>query len=675
MTPGLPMAEANEVLAWLLVLWAAGWLCRPLARLAMPGQGDDGVLTGLALGWTLGGFAPWCAAALGLIDFTRHGPAAAAAALGAAFLLARPRAPAPALPLRRRLGLEGLALGLFGLGLVQRLAVPDLVGLEKFTDLAFLTAAMQATAMPFPDPWFAGEAVNYYHLGHATAALWGNLAGLPAHHAYQLAVATLFALTGALVWHLLHELLRARGAAVAAVAALAGTALVLLGGNGHSFLYQALRPWMPTPKPEFFYPDSTRFIGFEPPTDDKAFTEFPAYGFLVGDLHAHLLATPLAFLVLALLLALLRRGWEADRRPPLLPAGLLGWLLGVSYLTNAWDLAVSGLGAALAWALLLARQGGPWRGRLDAMAAALLVAAAAAAATAAPFLATFRPFAAGLRLVEHRTPPWQLLVIYGFWMPGVLALGWIGLRAGRRMGPELAMALLVAGAALLLVALPEAVFVKDIYGADHARANTMFKLTFRAQPMLALAALAAAGWLARERGRGAAPAAGAVLALACLPLAYAGWTLRGWPAGQSLDGLRFLGEERALAEGLAELPLAPGESLVEAASDAFTQGARMATVTGRPSVLGWMGHEWLWRDDLDAALARQAALDRFYREDDPEARCRLIARHRVRYVVLGAAERERTPGLDEASVLALGREALRTPAGAVVEVDPRRCPP
>ena len=81
----------------------------------------------------------------------------------------------------------------------------DLTGLEKFTDMGFLSAAMRAGTMPPQDAWFAGFGVNYYYVGQAMAGAWGNLAGLPPDHTYQLAMATLFALTGLAAFRIAHE--------------------------------------------------------------------------------------------------------------------------------------------------------------------------------------------------------------------------------------------------------------------------------------------------------------------------------------------------------------------------------------------------------------------------------------------------------------------------------------
>jgi uncharacterized membrane protein len=191
--------------------------------------------------------------------------------------------------------------------------------------------------------------------------------------------------------------------------------VTVYGGNGHSVLYQLFRTWMPTTKAEFYYPDSTRFIGFDPPTLDKGFTEFVAYGFVAGDLHAHLVATPLFLLAVALILAILQRGLSGVM--PTIPQSLaFGWCLGLGLMMNSWDLAIIGLLAVVALAVLLSRPGGagmpPFGARADSLGAAAILAFGAAALTASPFLASFQPFANGILPVAFRTPLWQLLVVY-----------------------------------------------------------------------------------------------------------------------------------------------------------------------------------------------------------------------------------------------------------------------
>src|SRR5690606_38313048 len=99
---------------------------------------------------------------------------------------------------------------------------------------------------------------------------------------------------------------------------------------------------MPTTKGSFYFPDSTRFIGFDPDLPDKAFTEFTAYAFAVGDMHAHVLATPLFLLASVLQVSILQRGL-GGALPSRMHAAAFGWMLGLSFTVNSWDFAILGL--------------------------------------------------------------------------------------------------------------------------------------------------------------------------------------------------------------------------------------------------------------------------------------------------------------------------------------------
>ena len=86
--------------------------------------------------------------------------------------------------------------------------------------------------------------------------------------------------------------------------------------------------------------------------------------------------------------------------------------------------------------------------------------------------------------------------------------------------------------ALVLIALPEFVRVVDIYGTDHARANTMFKLTFRSHTLALVAIAATIGQLATMVERWALPAALVVAVPMILPFTYADETFELPRAGQ-----------------------------------------------------------------------------------------------------------------------------------------------
>jgi uncharacterized membrane protein len=667
MIGSLPPDQWAMVLRWLAWLTLATVLARPLVLRLLPDERGGWIMAKL-LGWLVAGWVPWCLASFHILPFDK---ASMAGVMVLALLALRfglgPR------DLRGALTVEVAFLILFWLGLAAKLLHPDLTGLEKFTDMGFLSAAMRAETMPPQDAWFAGHTLNYYYVGQAMVGAWGNMAGVSPDHAYPLGMATIFALTALGTFHIVTRLAAPWGMRLASVLGGFAAVVTIYGGNGHSVLYKLFRAWMPTTKAEFYYPDSTRFIGFDPDTLDKAFTEFFAYGIAAGDLHAHLVATPLFLFAVALVLAILRRGL-AGTMPSALQSVAFGWTLGLGLMMNSWDLAIIGLVAVLSLAVVLSRPSGPampqFAVRADQLGAAAILAFCAAALTAAPFLASFQPFANGVLPVDFRTPVWQLLVIYAHVMPALLLIPLLALRRGAE-APLLPVAV-VAVSGLILVAIPEGIYLKDIYGADHARANTMFKLTFRAQALLVIAASAAlAPALARGRLWAAAALAALVplgLTLSYLPHVYAPPSVI-----RNLDGLAFLGDERPLVEAARTLPLAPGEALVEASGRAFTDTSRVSALTGQPAVIGWTGHQWLWRNDVASAYDRSNDIDRFYTTTDQAERCRIQRRYGIRYMVIAKIERRQYPELDETGLLDLGWPVYSGPGGLILQIDPEIC--
>jgi uncharacterized membrane protein len=235
---------------------------------------------------------------------------------------------------------------------------------------------------------------------------------------------------------------------------------------------------------------------------------------------------------------------------------------------------------------------------------------------------------------------------------GVAALlGALGVAVWAALGRETSPAerylwLLVAGGAALLLA-PELVYVRDEFaGGPFYRMNTVFKLGFQAYMLLGLAAAIVLPWAGQWLGRRAwAVWAGvtAVLLLLGLVYPYAGSYARrdGFSSSPTLDGLGWLrksapGDIAAIAWVRAH---APGDAVVlEAVGPDYSAfgHARVSTFTGRPTVLGWAGHELQWKHDPGSRAADVKAL---YTTTDAAAARTLLARYGVRYVVAGPIER------------------------------------
>ncbi len=666
-SPGFVSVPSAILLAVLLAgLWAAG-----AAVLLRVGRGEadgDGVRDGaLALGLPVGllllALPGWLGTVFGAVPFPYVlglGGLAAAAALAllgrglAAFRGGRAFLPA------------ALLLGLFAAFLWLRLGWPDVRQTEKPMDLAVLSGLLVTPRLPLEDPWMAGSAFPYYHFGTLVLALPFRLASVPPEFAYNLLAALVAALAGSAAFGVVR--LRGGGRALALGAGLllafAGTldgARQLLAGG----TLGSVDLW-----------SSSRRVA-------DAITEWPLFTLWLGDLHPHAVALPLllAFAALA--------GRFASGPGLLLDAALLAALVSA----NPWDLP----------AALLLLGAGTLASRRPVPA---LLRSAATLAVALPFLVpsllAARPELQGLRGVTGRTTsPEAFLHLGGLLLVPALAVGVallrsrddaeeafllatafpalgvflaivtkrpvLGLGAAFLLSvllllPRLSGALRAgfllasAGAALLLV--PELVAVRDPYGEELHRMNTVFKCYAGAAALLAPAsALLLPLALATRRGRVAVRLAVAAAALALLvhPAALAA---QRWNAPRTgLDGLAWMpvdapGDRPAVEWLRRNAP--PGARVVEAVGSAYSDHGRIGNATGLPIVLGWTNHEGLWRGaaGAEAIEARRRDVETVYRSADRAAVRAALARLGARYVVVGPLERKEH-----------GETALRAHAG------------
>lgn len=196
--------------------------------------------------------------------------------------------------------------------------------------------------------------------------------------------------------------------------------------------------------------------------------------------------------------------------------------------------------------------------------------------------------------------------------------------------------------------------------------------------MLTLAACVGVGLLLATRGRGASRIATVVLLeLALLPPLYYSWFVAQGGLGVwrerewTLNGQRYLAntypDDLALIRFLAQQPQRPGR-ILEAADLSYTYGARIATNTGMPTVLGWPVHEQLWRGSDPAVWARRDAVDAFYNARTRAAAQAVIDRYQPQWIVVGGLERQRYGVVDTALMESLGRVAFRAGTSFIVEV-------
>lgn len=349
-TPSNGLGARWPLPVWLLAVYAGTLVTLPLGLVVFRALPDRGYLLARPLGLLLLAYAPWLLASLGWVGFGRVSVAlgALAAAAVSAWLAHRFRRSLLTFVRRRwrlLLAEEALFLAAFVAFVLVRTANPDLwhpfLGGEKPMDFAYLNAVLRSTVMPPLDPWFAGGALNYYYFGQFMVATVIHVTGIPSAVAYNLAVPLFFALTAGAAFSLGYNVTegarRWLGRAVrpagwtAVAAGMAAMTMAVVLGNLHGG-GQALRGAVA----EFDFWAPTRMMPPDPPGHE--ITEFPFFTFLFADLHAHLLAMPLALLAIGLCLnaVLLSRRHAAPGRLSTCLV-LLALTVGALAATNTWD--------------------------------------------------------------------------------------------------------------------------------------------------------------------------------------------------------------------------------------------------------------------------------------------------------------------------------------------------
>lgn len=590
------------------------------------------------------------------------------------------------------------ALALFA---ALRALQPDIFGAEKYMDFAFFNTLRRAEHFPPQDPWMSGVTINYYYFGYLLFADLARLTRIPSEVAYNLSLATVGAVLVAGAVSIGRRLAgRAWGGALAA-------AVVALIGNldaARQLLLErrtaaTLDHWRPT-----------RVI-------PNTINEFPFFSLLHGDLHPHVTALLIDVTLIGVALAVSAAWAERPRSAPrgggAVGLSALALLFGSLALTNPWDVPVM---LALLGALCLHAL---WRDDrpFDALIGAALLAGGAAVALTVlslPFTMRFHAQFHGIGRVHERTAIVPFLTVFAVpLLPAVLLVGrrgadqladdpplrdlWLACAAfsavvvyaatqslvlvlagavtvggllalsGPAQAEAASPATAIATVAAAAIAAGELVFLRDPYGTDLHRMNTIFKLYFQAWLLLGLAfpALLLAT-LRRSRRLGRLVIGGAVLIGLAASLAYPAAVIyqrwRSLAGSPSLDGLAYLDRDhpsdaaaiRWLSREVSGLPV-----VLEATGEPYSYFARVSANTGLPTPLGWGNHQSVWRGPDPRIARRSRDVDRLYAESDLGVVRSLLERYRVRYVFVGDLERQRY------SAAALGKFAAHPERFAV----------
>ena len=588
---------------------------------------------------------------------------------------------------------------------------PAAHGTEKFMDYGFMEAMMRSKTLPATDIWYSQGKINYYYGGQYFAVFLTKLSGTQVELTYNLMRTFVAAFAFVLPFSLVRQMtVDMQGKKVygwkkrlpSITGFIAGLA-VSIAGNMHYVVYAQIIPLIQKLKGQevdsYWFPDATRYIGFNPDVPDKTIHEFPCYSFVLGDLHAHVVNIMFVLLLLGLLYAWMqkvrnttpsveklgaKKFWMQQLLMPHILAAAM--LLGMFHWTNYWDFVIYYVvtGGTVLFMNIICLKGDIKR--IIAVTAAQAVEIfAVATVIILPFTLQFTTMVQGVRLAQNHSLPHQLLILWG--LPTILTLVFvISLIVGKlkRLNhkslyrlmkairtPDL-FAVIMGLCAIGLVAIPELVYVRDIYENGNARANTMFKLTYQAYIMFGMTMVYVIFRQLFVNRRKILKAVGVIgLALLLWTCGYFGKSVDSW-FGQVLDPSQYkglnatafletdyaedVGAIRWLKENIEGSPV-----VLEANGDSYSEYERVSAMTGLPTVMGWYVHEWLWRNDVADLNAKADEIETIYTSTNAAEVQMLVEKYDISYIFVGSCEREKYADLNNEVLQSLGEIVYQDP--------------
>jgi YYY domain-containing protein len=686
-----------DILKWVVAVEILGVAVAPALRVFF-GNRRDAALLSRPVGLALAGWLAWALSLATPLGFSRGAILLAVLVVAGISVLSRRRAGSGDGPFW---GVEETRGALFfwapaAIFLLVRAAAPEILGAEKFMDLAFLNSLTRWSEMPPLDPWMSEKSINYYYWGYLLAATLAKAAGVSTFVAYNLAIATFagysFSAAACLGFRL------TRGGTAAAIGA--GFVSVFAGNVTGAFDAWA-RPFAR----DFDYWHASRVIG-----SGDTINEFPFFTFFHADLHPHLVAFPFFLAAFAVADRWIEAGTSesTDRKPFLArvaPSVLVALVAAAAIAANPWNTpAIASLLVFAGVARTTRGEGLPSAGAAFRGALTGACAVVAALLPVLPYLRSFHLPDSGLGKTHAVSGIPEFLGVWGILFAVAAAGLLLGFREeteeGRRrrdfglaaagflsvilaftkkapaLAPLLFLAFLSGRAAwrslrkdrdreglfasfLCLLALGmiagcELVYLKDSYGDQLHRMNTVFKFYHQAWPLLGIGAVVFAdrAWRATKPPRRvlATVLVAATFAALLYPTTAIVSRLRQNDGGFSLDGRKALGRRNpGDLEAIAWLGKnAPrGSVVLEATGNPYTEYARISSHTGIPTILGWANHEGLWRSNPPEVPARIEEVRGFYSATDPAVARGILDKHHVDFVILGDLERTTYPNASQ----------------------------
>ena len=465
-------SDFAQVMGWLLALVAAGIIFFPVSFLAFRRFRDCGILFSIVLGVAFMSWLSWLFSSIGFIPFNTWGSVlvtALCAVVNIGFLVSVKRLKGSVIPKDYNFSEKIVPMLITGLVFLITFIAwnyirgfkPQALGTtESIMDYAYMKSLDRSNYMPATDMWMSGKSLNYYYVGQYIATFLSKISGVGVGYGYNLMLMTEASLAIVLPYSLVStvfsEFTASKGilrkASSHAAGLISGIA-VSLSGNFHYLIFYYVVPPLRDmlgvtnmaaadglSLPNYFFPNSTRYIGYMPNTTDKTIHEFPAYSFVLGDLHAHVINIMFVLCVVGVLYAYMINRKDrirlaaadaigpADKKRPDTLFGIerffvkvfdpcvvvVAFFIGLFHTTNYWDYPIYFVvaGAVILYVNFVT-EGAHYTGVvLTVFHAAIVI--IISKLVCLPFTLSFDQISSDIAAVTQRTPLYQFLVLWGF---------------------------------------------------------------------------------------------------------------------------------------------------------------------------------------------------------------------------------------------------------------------
>ncbi|MEI6266343.1 MAG: DUF2298 domain-containing protein [bacterium] len=559
---------------------------------------------------------------------------------------------------------EIIFLVIFSALIIYKLYRSEISDIEKFMDFAFLNTLLKTSYFPSVDPWLSGHSMNYYYFGHLVTAVLTKVTGIKSIISYNLMQATNYTLFIVSIFSIGYNLTKKYLWAFV-------TAFIAAGMSNISYLIFLYK------KIDTYWWAGTRII-------PGTINEFPLYSFLLGDLHAHYLDLPFVLLVIISFYT-----FFINKDSDNLFNIFIGFILGILFITNSWDYLIY----ALIFAALTVYKNIIVKKNYGQLIKDGLIIGVTSLVVLLPFYLTFKPASEGFQFV---TAPKSLLtdfltlyllqvfvisfyilyrfiktkskykitiitisfflafLIYGFSQVSALILFLIPLwlmvtindiRKDTHLTNKQFINILIL-AVFVIIIFCEYFFLKDIYGIDFQRANTVFKFHYQVWVLFAIIS----GYIfyyfttVKDNIKYVFYLFGITFLLissAYLPKSVYD-SANSFSKQMGLDGSGYIASKYSFdyqAILWINKNILGEKIIVETVGESYTDGSRISVFTGNATPLGWFGHEWGWRKNVDDLNIIKKDIDTLYKTNEIDTANIIINKYKINFIYYGELEK------------------------------------